>query len=792
MDENELKLVLGSLLHDIGKVVYQEGTDKKTHSQSGYDYLKDEVQLTDEAVLECVRYHHAQELKDAALAPKSPAYIVYMADHIASAADRREAEAPDVEFEIHAPLQPVFNILNGNHKKLYYRPGSLKVEDGIHYPVKEKHFFDESRYQKMLQDISENLKGFQWKEEYINSVLEVLEANLSYVPSSTAGQEPADISLFDHVKLTAAVAGCLNQYLEANAICDYKNALFLQAKEFYAKDVFLLASMDVSGIQKFIYTITTKNALRTLRARSFYLEIMLEHIIDQLLGKLGLSRANLIYSGGGHCYLLLPNTQECKEIFDAFMQEINAWFVEKFQIALYIAGGYAECSSNALQNMPVGSYSDIYRRLSGILSEKKSRRYSAKTILGLNHREHEDYTRECTVCKQIAGVDAEGVCPMCRAIEKLSQKVLYADFFSILKGERKEELPLPGGYRLIADDEASLKQRMADEAFVRAYSKNKIYTGKHITTKLWVGNYTNGNTFEEFAKQAEGIDRIGVFRADVDNLGQAFVAGFDNPENDNKYVTLSRTATFSRQLSLFFKYHINRILSEPEFSLDEKKKEKRNASIVYSGGDDLFIVGAWNEVIELAVDIRRAFYQYSEGTLSISAGLGIYPDKYPISAIAEEVAGQEDKSKSYPGKNAITLLEDGKSHSVQTEEVNHQISDGTYSWIELEDEVLGEKYKVISEFFDQSEERGKAFLYNLLELIRNQDERINFARYVYLLSRMEPDTSNMKDKQAAKEKEQAYQKFSRKMYEWIQSEQDCRQLKTAMNLYGYYRRETEG
>ena len=37
---------------------------------------------------------------------------------------------------------------------------------------------------------------------------------------------------------------------------------------------------------------------------------MMEHIIDTLLDKLHLSRANLIYSGGGHCYMILPNTKE--------------------------------------------------------------------------------------------------------------------------------------------------------------------------------------------------------------------------------------------------------------------------------------------------------------------------------------------------------------------------------------------------------------------------------------------------------------------------------------------------
>lgn len=43
-----------------------------------------------------------------------------------------------------------------------------------------------------------------------------------------------------------------------------------------------------------------------------FLEIMMEHIIDCLLDELNLSRANLIYSGGGHCYMLLPDTDDVK------------------------------------------------------------------------------------------------------------------------------------------------------------------------------------------------------------------------------------------------------------------------------------------------------------------------------------------------------------------------------------------------------------------------------------------------------------------------------------------------
>ena len=48
---------------------------------------------------------------------------------------------------------------------------------------------------------------------------------------------------------------------------------------------FYCIQMDISGIQNFIYSIGDKGALKGLRARSFYLEIMMEHIIDELLEK---------------------------------------------------------------------------------------------------------------------------------------------------------------------------------------------------------------------------------------------------------------------------------------------------------------------------------------------------------------------------------------------------------------------------------------------------------------------------------------------------------------------------
>lgn len=786
MIDRKIKLIIGSLLHDIGKVVYREGSDRRNHSISGYDFLKEEAKKEDREVLNCIRYHHISALKGANLKDDDLAYIVYLADNIAAFADRRKKdEGEEKGFDLSVPLQSVFNILNGNHQNFYYQPGDMEDQGQIKYPSSEKRPFSKEFYMKICQRMLENFRGMDWNEEYVNSLLAVMEANLSYVPSSTSNEELSDISLYDHVKLTAAIASCIYDYLNENQL-NYKNELF-DKKDFYDKEAFLLCSMDISGIQNFIYTISSKNALRTLRARSFYLEIMMEHIIDLLLEKLQLSRANLLYSGGGHCYLLLAKTQKTLDLLQKFQLELKEWMLQKFQIDLFVAFGYVKCTGNAFRNIPEGSYTKLFREMSKMLSNQKQHRYTATEIINLNHRKAEDYSRECKVCKKIGHVDEEGVCPLCRKIEKLSKNVLYTDFFSVVLENpdvKMDGMPLPGGYYLIADDEKTLCRRMEkDNYFVRAYSKNALYTGKHIATKLWVGDYTTGDTFEEFAQKAEGINRIGVLRADVDNLGQAIVSGFHNEKDGDRYMTLSRTAALSRQLSLFFKYYIRYVLKEGEYALDGNCNGKeRQATIVYSGGDDVFIVGAWNDIIELAVDLRRKFKRYTQGTLSISAGIGVYDASYPIAAIALETGEMESESKCMPEKNAVTLLEDGERHLFENEEEEKEISDGTYSWDELEEEVIQEKYRTLCDFFEKVDDtRGMSFLYRMLELVRGHEEKINFARMMYLLSRLEPSEEGPQ--------KERYRQLSKKMYQWIQSDQDCRQLKTAINLYAYIHRE---
>jgi len=773
MQEQSYAVTVGGLLHDVGKILYRSG-DGRSHPESGYDFLKNEAGITDEEILRQVRYHHSKALRSACIPRDSLAYITYIADNIASAADRRDSEQTEGGFSRETPLESIFNLLNGNRGNLKYRPRLLDEREEINYPTDDAVQYTEAFHNKLKNRLLNTLLALEPTDAYVNSLLTALEAVMSYVPSSTNKKEVADISLYDHSKLTAAVGNCILLYLQERNVSDFRSALYVHAQEFYSQKAFLLYSIDISGIQDFIYTIADDGALKSLRARSFYLELLMEHLVDTILDRAGVSRANCLYCGGGHAYLLLANTAATRQAVDCFERETNEWFLHTFGTELYLAGGYTECSTDNLKNEPAGSYKQLFKNIALEISRRKLCRYTPAQILALNRRAAREDMRECSVCRRTDRLTEENICSVCEGIKNFSARIQEDKFFVVTRTPGQEcLLPLPGDCFLTSErDEEQLRGRIiADGGYVRSYCKNSTYTGKEFATRLWVGDYRNGDSFEELAQSSGGIPRLAVLRADVDNLGKAFVSGFESESFGQRYVTLSRTATFSRSLSLFFKLHINQLLTRGKYSLRENAAEQetlaRRATVVYSGGDDVFIIGAWDDIIGFAVDLHNALEKYSEGTLSISAGIGLYPEKYPVAGMARQTGELEERSKAQPDKNAVTLFDEN----------------GTYRWNDFIHSVLEEKFVVIRDFFNTMEQYGKSFLYQLLDLMRNRGEKINLARYAYLLARMEPPPSA---DDATKGK---YREFSRRMYGWMRDREQCRQAITAVYIYVYTIRE---
>lgn len=533
-DRAKTVLVFGSLLHDIGKVVYRGFSGKGTHAKLGADFISNEIMPLNSSfdtaegriVVNQIRYHHADDLKRATTLPcDSLAYLTYFADNISAGMDRRNEGDEDGWgcFDKDVNLRKIFNIVGGRSDD-----NDIAHED----------------YNAIRESIKHQLVQIQISSQEVNSLLNLLEATCSTVPSSTNLSELVDVSLFDHAKTTAAVASCMFDYFEDKGMRDYRSALFAgKASECYAERMFLLFSCDMSGIQDFIYNISGSGALKQLRARSLYLEMMIEHVVDELLERLGLSRANLLYSGGGHAYLLLPNTPVVKEAIAAFQAELTEWFLRNYGTDLFLASSWVECSPDDLMNKGEDKrrFSRLFESLSLKLSDAKSSRYCASDLKALNYGAGfvGDTGRECRECHRADALsENDDVCEICESLAAISKRLVEKDVFCVFSRddsairEDSKGLPLPFDCSmLVFSRDEYLKSRPKVR---RVYTKNSWDAGVKLATHVWMGDYTALTGDEGISAYArsgasldvgKGIQRLGVLRADVDNLGATFVSG---------------------------------------------------------------------------------------------------------------------------------------------------------------------------------------------------------------------------------------------------------------------------
>lgn len=825
MKEKEI-LIKGALLHDIGKVCYRAMKKRINHSKLGGDFLEQYLKSNEETerLLNCVRYHHKDYLQKAKLDKNDLAYIVYEADNIASGMDRRENEGEEKGFDPKLNLDSIFSVFYSDKKIQVANKYPLIYKDinkAFNYPQKDISLATNSNYEALLNKIKSHFITKDINQISINQLLQIIEEGFSYVPSSTNRAEVCDISLYVHSKITSAVASCMKLYFDEQQIQDYKKYCFNSGSKIFRNEkIYLLISGDISGIQDFIYTIPSKGALKTLRGRSLYIDLLLEEFIDEYLEQIGLSRANVLYSGGGHFYILAPNIEDTKKAIDKLQAKMNRWLMENIGINLYLAIGIAECSANNL--MKSEAQGNLFAIVNKKLKDDKTIRYSKdedflEYIFNVE-KEEDTAKKECNICHNLVdklwkyNSDEEIACEFCLNLYKLGQDILTQDLVFVISEEK-----IDGGIKIFGKDKDLYMYAVNIEdidmfkgKILRIYSKNNLLEND-LAIRLYLADYSAKNendevmTFDDLAKSSckidKGIKRLGVLRLDIDDLGIAFSSGFvsdkDKIEDNLRYATLSRYADLSKDISMFFKVAINKICAgdligcvdfeEKAFNIfGIAKAPKRKVNIIYAGGDDLFLVGAWDEVLEVAIDINRAFKQFTNGKLTLSAGMAMFSPTYPISKMAEIAGLLVQMSKNRKDKNSIALF--GMETNLKA---NGQLEcKHIYTWADFEMKVCKEKmnYLLARLSFDGDKFNklsvGKSLIYRLMDLIQLADEdKLNIARFAYVLARMQPKQD--KDEQ----KRKVYEDFVSKMYQWINNNEDKKQLATALNLLVYYLRD---
>lgn len=827
-------LVKGALLHDIGKVVYRANEGLGDHSIAGATFLRSYTE--DKELLRCVQYHHGKQLSKAIIPDTSLAYLVYEADNLASALDRREFdEGTMVEgqtFDKNMPLISVFHTFGGNisNTEQKYHLRGLDVASNYNYPKDGNILATSDTYKMLYHTMKDNFSVQSIDTMTVNELLRVYEDTTSFVPSSTYKKEVADISLYMHSKLTAAIATCMQLYFEEKHIEDYKKYCFTDSKVFRDQEAFMMISGDVSGIQDFNYTVPSTGALKSLRGRSVYLEILLESIIDSLLEDLQLTRCNVLYSGGGHFYILAPATEAAVDIVNLVEASVNQWLLEHVGTKLYIAFGMATCTGNDLIN------GEKQHKLFGDVRQNSDKgkvsRYTKENLVDLFNPNStinsvREGDKECSICHtssvelKLYGDTGSLACHMCDSLYHLGEVLVQSEELVLGVAEKQDILemlpaiPIYSGNRtnLYIISKRKLEELGSSAIWKHIYVINESETGSKVASRLWIADYvsrkSNGEvyTFEDLAQMSGsekvGVQQLGVLRADVDNLGLAFISGFISKTKENPYHfnTFSRYADLSRALSMFFKVGVNKIVSGNVNGVEDIKdtyrlwngdtSEKGHIHIIYSGGDDVFLVGPWDELIEVAIDIRNRLTDLTGGKITMSAGLGMFTHNFPITKMAEITGNLESTAKDMPEKDSIALFGFDTENKGNTSRCHH-----VYTWGRFIQSVLGEKFKMLQSILAISKEGplsdsskmpfSRSAIYRIMELleeiVRDQSDIIHRARLLYTLSRMEPE-------RPSEVQLEAYRKFVSMMYEYTKDKEATRELLTAIHVLIYGLRE---
>lgn len=698
LNERQL-LTLGALLHDAGKLgqrasmhsgqpsrsaslegqVCPQYNSRYTHqhvlwSADAADVFADALQLDSKqrTVFNRATFYHHKPDGDLAK-------LVQQADWWASGERSQEERDTTEDARFHqkpmaCPLERLQDQTPTSDNLTYYvfKPISAELEE--QFPVSNKDAMATARNQiEMWDGLLAGLKQLgscASPEDIEHRLLSLMLRYLWCVPSDTRVLE--DVSTFDHCRVTAALATAMHAWCEekGKALAEADNAQFK------------LVVGDLSGIQSFIYQIaqaTGKGGVaKRLRGRSFYLSLLPQVLALNIVYKLGLSASNVLYCGGGGFSLLVQATADADSKLGELRKDINDWLLREFGGTLALVVGISdELAGDTLAR-------EFLERLGDVQTEKldkaKLHKFDTHWGPGLFVPSVDDPkqpTKFCPICGLGAILDKdETECEFCQKSKDYGEAVARAKYLAIGAKDsqaRGDSLDFGGFGKAYLDDKPiegqglwqsiKLNEPESEQGFkflcnlvpraIKPFPKAKQDQEGTDDTEYHPGNPVE---FHDLAKQAEGDPKLGFLAMDVDKLGyRLFIEPINLADRlkeeykleleANRSLSLSRFATVSRMLEQFFAGYTRTIASKLfeaalESRPDDEKLGKMDGLVysVYTGGDDVLLVGPWDVMAEYAARLAADFGRLSGSNeqLTISAGLFTGQPSYPIAMAADK------------------------------------------------------------------------------------------------------------------------------------------------------------
>jgi len=731
-DYKLIDVAYGALLHDIGKF-YQRTYEKSdlsrrelettryhkngnyySHLHSGYTsrFLNKYLEMNNEFEKLTSEHHHIDESEHFL-------NIIKKADQIASAIDRQD-ELKDNEAEnkkgsfITARLYSVLSEVHFGKEKNDNSIFSLSTRDQMNIPdanfVRKSLKESVDEYKTLFDEFADEIEKNIYLKKRVNFIAynymyNLLNKYLVTVPASTYGGVKSAVSLFDHLKISSAIASCLYD------------------KTCYDQEMFYMLEIDVSGIQSFIYQVVegsgTKPGLsKALRGRSILVGLITNAISYAFLNEFGLTVSNILFNTGGGSMILLPYNQSIEKRVMDLSKKIRKSLFDFFQTDITFVNAMLPVNKKELETFQT----DKAIELKSLLGRNKMRKYQDIIDDADFFFDKIDFNSKCNTCGRVSKSEQ---CFICKMVEKISQIYTKNESFGIVYDFNKtidikniETLDLGFVRLLFINDKSYL---IDDEISWYVDSINNFGFGNEIMTANDVPLDKDSNTILSFEKilkltpEEYGDKKLAILKMDVDNLGGIFAFGLKASDEPRVQRSISKYVTMSRLMEFFFGHEIKNICREVSLKISENIDDIKNGTmfyINYAGGDDLVIIGSAYSIVELALEIHKRFTEFTNNkNITISGGINFQNDKKPI-RFGVQMAEEALSMSKNGDKNAITLL------------------NTTVPFVEFEELLV--EVKEICKFILEGK-LSRTMLFNLMSNIRDK----SYMEFVCLIPRIQ-------------------------------------------------------
>lgn len=441
---------------------------------------------------------------------------------------------------------------------------------------------------------------------------------------------------------------------------------------------------DISGIQPFIFDIPSRKAAKELKARSFFLQMITDAVTQYIGEEYGVSHHHVVVNTGGNFSILVPALEDHAAYASRIRKKISTWLQkERFHVAVAFSEPF---EASLLQDFGTMRHSVM----EAIGQEKQRKRSALEASVLFEPFSTPAPTDFSPLMKEL--VHAKGYrwvrgAPQPEAVPSSSNSAeSWSDKLHALGSgwEWEFQTATPEVFfnktqthqevRFAVKDVPIWKKSLLDDPVVQpliAAQKQKE-AERAIQKNEPISAYADPNTVIELgmlaqmAKCRTGTDNIAVLKLDVDDLGALFMShriekSTGSLSSSHREHVLDKSVR-SRAMQWFFEGYVNTLLGESFCAEPFPATYRDQLYPIFAGGDDSFLVGAWDAVLDFAHLMQKAFTRFTQNPdVTLSAGVVMVHAHFPVYQFSNMAEAALENAKRYPDakqptKNAISIF----------------------------------------------------------------------------------------------------------------------------------------